>query len=875
MFYNTVTGKIEQLPKERPQPQLLAGYSAPPPELGNIGDSFINSISLDLYGPKTANGWGEPKEIKGNPGKDGLDGLPGKDGEVGPQGTQGPPGEKGEPGQRGEQGPEGLQGLPGLAGLNGGDGKDGREVELGRNQTHIQWRYVGEKFWKDLLAIPAGKRGSGGGAHKLQQLMDVLIDDAQNNDTLTYNNGKWVNTATPANVASINGLNGAVSLAGGTSIDVATNTGTGTITVSLSSGTLNNNISGNAATATTATTATTAISATTATNITTANEATDATCFLTFVTDSGTQSSIAAKTNTGLAYNSNTNNLAATTFTGALVGNAATATTAAKWTTPRALAGNSTDGSADVPFANKFIVQGTTDSGLSGAQFLGSLATGIVKNTTSTGVLSIATAATDYVAPSAYASANGLTMSTAKLLGRTTASTGAAEEITIGSGLTLSAGTLTATGSGGTVTSVSVVSANGFAGTVATATTTPAITITTSITGIIKGNGTAISAATSGTDYSAGTSGLATGILKSTATTGVLSIAGVATDYVAPSAYASGNGLTMTTGKLLGRTSAGTGAAQEIATGSNLSFAAASLDVVATPHFLRVGDSTLGTDNQLLGDNAGPNITSGSTNIIIGDAAASITTGGGNIVIGAGSFSTASSPLTAGDGRNIGIGLGTFLYLGGNAKDNLAVGQYSGFNKTGGNANMYLGPFTQGSTATVSNEIVISTNGTSGNLVSGKGANTCLVDAQAGLYSYSPAYCHLRSTAFNNGIVTWQFFNDGTLYNNGFQLLLSNTQVAPPFPGLYEVTVSGSAQAQASLFVAIDLNTINGLGFRNIAYQSSSGINTFIVNVSGTQLSRPYVTSNPALSGWQVNCNGGKFYSIDFPLFMTIKFVSL
>jgi hypothetical protein len=59
----------------------------------------------------------------------------------------------------------------------------------------------------------------------------------------------------------------------------------------------------------------------------------------------------------------------------------------------------------------------------------------------------------------------------------------------------------------GTVTSVSVVSANGFAGTVATATTTPAITISTSITGLLKGNGTAISAATSGTDYAPATSG--------------------------------------------------------------------------------------------------------------------------------------------------------------------------------------------------------------------------------------------------------------------------------------------------------------------------------------------------------------------------------
>jgi hypothetical protein len=53
----------------------------------------------------------------------------------------------------------------------------------------------------------------------------------------------------------------------------------------------------------------------------------------------------------------------------------------------------------------------------------------------------------------------------------------------------------------GTVSSVSVASANGFTGTVATATSTPAITISTSITGLLKGNGTSVSAAVAGTDY--------------------------------------------------------------------------------------------------------------------------------------------------------------------------------------------------------------------------------------------------------------------------------------------------------------------------------------------------------------------------------------
>lgn len=78
---------------------------------------------------------------------------------------------------------------------------------------------------------------------------------------------------------------------------------------------------------------------------------------------------------------------------------------AAKWTTARNLAGNSVDGSANVAFANKFIVQGTTDSGLSAAQFLGALGTGLVKNTTTTGVLSIASAGTDYQAAGNYITA--------------------------------------------------------------------------------------------------------------------------------------------------------------------------------------------------------------------------------------------------------------------------------------------------------------------------------------------------------------------------------------------------------------------------------------------------------------------------------------
>jgi hypothetical protein len=98
----------------------------------------------------------------------------------------------------------------------------------------------------------------------------------------------------------------------------------------------------------------------------------------------------------------------------------------------------------------------------------------------------------------------------------------------------------------GTVTSVSVTSANGFAGTVANPTTTPAITLSTTVTGLVKGNGTALSAASAGTDY------------------------------VAPGAITT-SGLTMSTGRLLGRTTASSGAVEEITVGTGLSLTAGTL----------------------------------------------------------------------------------------------------------------------------------------------------------------------------------------------------------------------------------------------------------------------------------------------------------
>lgn len=210
------------------------------------------------------------------------------------------------------------------------------------------------------------------------------------------------------------------------------------------------------------------------------------------------------------------------------------------------------------------------------------------------------------VAAAGAVTGSGLTMATARLLGRTTASTGAVEEITVGTGLSLSAGTLVATGgaagtvtaSGGSLTANAVVLGAGTTDTkvVAGVTTDGTSAINLGVAGASVGK-VVLANATSGTiTVQAPTGALGTVTLTVPAVTDTL-VGKATTDTLTnktltsptlttpvlgtPSSGTLTNcaglptaGITMSTARLLGRTTASTGAAEEITVSTGLSLSA-------------------------------------------------------------------------------------------------------------------------------------------------------------------------------------------------------------------------------------------------------------------------------------------------------------
>ena len=96
----------------------------------------------------------------------------------------------------------------------GGSGQDGREIELQATSTHIQWRYVGDASWINLVALSAitgpqgapGTNGTNGTNGKSVELQA----------TATYIQWRLVGDSTWINLVALSAITGP---AGGGGVD--------------------------------------------------------------------------------------------------------------------------------------------------------------------------------------------------------------------------------------------------------------------------------------------------------------------------------------------------------------------------------------------------------------------------------------------------------------------------------------------------------------------------------------------------------------------------------------------------------------------------------------------------------------------------------
>ena len=269
----------------------------------------------------------------------------------------------------------------------------------------------------------------------------------------------------------------------------------------------------------------------------------------------------------------------------------------------------------------KFIIQ-TADADLPNAQILGSLATGILKNTTTTGVLSIATAGTDYAtlgnrldqfAPPIVS----LNLNSQKIinLANPTGSNDAVNRTYLDARL------------------------NDIA-------TAPFI-IQTADVDLINAQVLGV---------------LATGILKNTTTTGVLSIAVAGTDY-----YSLNNPTKIIDSAVSQNVSMGRQALQSLTSGAgNAIFGGCGLSITTGSTNSIFGSNTgnaltTGNSNAIFGEGSGVALTTGNTNLLMGGGGGQLTTASFNVFLG----SEAGGNLQTGSGRNVGVGVQAGLWNGG------------------------------------------------------------------------------------------------------------------------------------------------------------------------------------------------------------------
>ena len=156
---------------------VLSGAGVPAKTLGINGDFYIDTKTMNMYGPKKNNSWPLPVSLRGPQGPAGIAGSDGKNastssvsagaaGAAGPQGPAGPAGPKGETGATGPQGPAGPAGsntgTTGPAGPKGDTGATGAQGPKGDTGTVPSIQSVNLTQWTMSTATPGGGSESSG-----------------------------------------------------------------------------------------------------------------------------------------------------------------------------------------------------------------------------------------------------------------------------------------------------------------------------------------------------------------------------------------------------------------------------------------------------------------------------------------------------------------------------------------------------------------------------------------------------------------------------------------------------------------------------------------------------------------------------------------
>ena len=149
---------------------IHSGLTPPDNSIGSIGDYYLDLSSYNLYGSKTAEGWGNPINLKGiqgekgepgRPGDKGDKGDPGRPGDKGDKGDPGKKGDKGDPGRPGDKGDKGDPGIQGIPGQKGDPGERGERGERGLKGERGKQGFKGEPGPKGEPGAP-GKQGEPG-----------------------------------------------------------------------------------------------------------------------------------------------------------------------------------------------------------------------------------------------------------------------------------------------------------------------------------------------------------------------------------------------------------------------------------------------------------------------------------------------------------------------------------------------------------------------------------------------------------------------------------------------------------------------------------------------------------------------------------------